>query len=272
VAGPDRISHYIIEGELGRGGMGVVYRARDTQLERTVAVKILLPGAASERFLQEARAASAIVHPGIVTIHEIGECEFGRYLVFEYVEGEPLSKVIPAQGLPLDTVLRYAIQIAEAMAAAHDRGIVHRDLKPANIMVAGDGRIKLLDLGLAKRTGALATSEETPTEALTSPGTMIGTVQYMSPEQAEGKALDPSSDIFSFGAVLYEMATGSRAFGGESKISILAAIMRETPVLTAIPNPLRAVVSRCLQNAAAEKYFLRDDIAALRMTSVTSSK
>ncbi len=234
--------------------MGVVYRARDTQLERTVALKILQPGAASERFLQEARAASAIVHPGIVTIHEIGEGEFGRYLVFEYVEGEPLSKLIPAQGLPVDTVVRYAIQIAAAMAAAHDRGIVHRDLKPANIMVTGDGNIKLLDFGLAKRTGALASSEEAATEALTSPGTMIGTVQYMSPEQAEGKALDASSDVFSFGAVLYEMATGSRAFGGESKISILAAIMRETPVLTAIPNPLRAVVARCLEKNPAQRY------------------
>jgi eukaryotic-like serine/threonine-protein kinase len=254
VTAPDRISHYIIESELGRGGMGVVYRARDTQLERTVALKILQPGAASERFFQEARAASAIVHPGIVTIHEIGECEFGRYLVFEYVEGEPLSKLIPPQGLPQDTVLRYATQVAAAMAAAHDRGIVHRDLKPANIMVTGDGRIKLLDFGLAKRTGALASSEEAATEALTSPGTMIGTVQYMSPEQAEGKPLDPSSDIFSFGSVLYEMATGHRAFGGDSKISILAAVMRETPVLTAIPNPLRTVVSRCLEKDPARRY------------------
>jgi eukaryotic-like serine/threonine-protein kinase len=254
VAAPDRISHYVIEGELGRGGMGVVYRARDTQLERTVALKILLPGAASERFLQEARAASAFAHPGIVTIHEIGECELGRYLVFEYVDGEVLSKLIPPQGLPLATVLRYAIQVAAATAAAHDRGIVHRDIKPANIMVTGDGRIKLLDFGLAKRTGALASGEEAATEALTSPGTMIGTVQYMSPEQAEGKTLGPSSDIFSFGAVLYEMATGSRPFGGDSKISILAAIMRETPEFTSIPNPLRLVVSRCLEKDPARRY------------------
>ena len=251
---PDRISHYVIEGELGRGGMGVVYRARDTQLERTVALKILLPGAASERFLQEARAASGIAHPGIVTIHEIGECEFGRYLVFEYVEGEALSKLIPPQGFPPDVVLRYAIQVAAAMAAAHDHGIIHRDLKPANIMVTGDGRIKLLDFGLAKRTGAMASSEEAATEALTSPGTMIGTVQYMSPEQAEGKPLEPSSDIFSLGAVLYEMATGNRAFGGDSKVSILASIMRETPNLSAIPNPLRAIVSRCLEKDRARRY------------------
>src|SRR5689334_16935745 len=234
--------------------MGVVYRARDTQLERTVALKILLPGAASERFLQEARAASGIAHPGIVTIHEIGECEFGRYLVFEYVEGEALSKLIPPQGFPPDVVLRYAIQVAAAMAAAHDHGIIHRDLKPANIMVTGDGRIKLLDFGLAKRTGAMASSEEAATEALTSPGTMIGTVQYMSPEQAEGKPLEPSSDIFSLGAVLYEMATGNRAFGGDSKVSILASIMRETPNLSAIPNPLRAIVSRCLEKDRARRY------------------
>jgi eukaryotic-like serine/threonine-protein kinase len=262
VKAPDRISHYVVESELGRGGMGVVYRARDTQLERTVALKILLPGAASERFLQEARTASAFAHPGIVTIHEIGECEFGRYLVFEYVEGQPLSNLIPPQGLPLDTVLRYATQVAAAIAAAHEHGIVHRDLKPANIMVTADDRIKLLDFGLAKRTGALASSEEAATEALTSPGTMVGTVQYMSPEQAEGKPLEPSSDIFSFGAVLYEMATGHRAFGGDSKISILAAVMRETPVLTAVPNPMRAVVSRCLEKNPGRRYA--DGAALLR--------
>ena len=214
MAAPDRISHYVIEGELGRGGMGVVLPAAcaTRSWSGTVALKILLPGAASERFLQEARAASAFAHPGIVTIHEIGECELGRYLVFEYVDGEVLSKLIPPQGLPLATVLRYAIQVAAATAAAHDRGIVHRDLKPANIMVTGDGRIKLLDFGLAKRTGAMASGEEAATEALTSPGTMIGTVQYMSPEQAEGKTLGPSSDIFSFGAVLYEMAHRQPSF------------------------------------------------------------
>src|SRR4051794_18985289 len=161
--------------------MGVVYRAHDSELRRTVALKLLRPGAGSERYLVEARAASAIAHPGIVTIYEVGECDAGRFLVFEHVEGEPLSKHIPEKGLPAETAVLYAIQMADALAAAHKAGVLHRDLKPANIMVTPAGRVKILDFGLAKRLGgAMAEGDATATMAVTGPGTVIGTVQYMS--------------------------------------------------------------------------------------------
>src|ERR1700686_868070 len=209
---------YEILSALGAGGMGEVYRARDTRLERTVAIKVLPAHLSSdpdrrERFDREARAISSLNHPHICILHDVGHQDGTSYLVMEYLEGETLADRIKKGPLPIDQVLRYAIEIADALDAAHAAGIVHRDLKPANIIVTKRGQTKVLDFGLAKlaqdnRAGDLAQDENGPTlnEAhLTSPGTAIGTVAYMSPEQARGENLDAQSDIFSFGVVVYEM-------------------------------------------------------------------
>ena len=220
-----RLGPYEIVSILGAGGMGEVCRARDTRLDRTVAVKALpaekLPDEERKRrFLAEARAVSALNHPNIVSIHDLATANGADFLVLEYVPGKALEDAIPKKGLRLNEALRYAIQIADALAAAHAADIVHRDLKPGNVMVTPNGTVKLLDFGLAKlmerdawrsgdATGMVATVE----------GTIAGTVSYMSPEQAEAKPLDARSDIFSFGSVLYEMLTGQRAFQGDSPMA-----------------------------------------------------
>jgi serine/threonine protein kinase len=223
------LRHYRIEAKLGAGGMGEVYRARDTRLDRPVAIKVLLPSALSNperkrRFMQEAKTASALSHPHIVMIHEIDSAvtDDNRsvdYIAMEYIQGKTLDQVMGKKPLRVEEVLRYGAQIADALAAAHLVGIVHRDLKPANIMINEHGNIKLLDFGLAKLVEPLQTSPFAATESvhidptqLTEQGTIVGTVAYMSPEQAEGRRMDVRSDIFSFGTVLYEMATGRQAF------------------------------------------------------------
>ena len=209
--------------KLGEGGMGVVYKARDTRLERLVAIKLLPESRASDpdrraRFMQEARAVSALNHPNIVTIYDIAEENGRHYIVMEFVNGKPLHEIIPRKGMRITETLRMAAQIAEALTAAHAMGIVHRDIKPGNIMVDATGRAKVLDFGLAKLTApivpATAFADETRTLAKDRPrteqGAIIGSVPYMSPEQAEGRPVDARSDIFSFGALLYEMVTGRR--------------------------------------------------------------
>jgi len=268
------ISHYQITERLGAGGMGEIYKAQDTRLNRTVAIKVLTAASAGTaerraRFLQEARAASALNHPNIVTIHDIvseGDTEF---LVMEFVAGKTLDDVIPKGGLPMPLVLAYAVQIADGLEAAHGAGIVHRDLKPANVMVAGQspdgspGLVKLLDFGLAKLTSpAEPLTQLTATlghAPLTVEGSILGTLSYMSPEQAEGKPVDARSDIFAFGSILHEMVTGERAFAGDSTISTLTSILRDevrplTQVAAGVPPALESIVQRCLRKNRDERW------------------
>jgi Tol biopolymer transport system component/tRNA A-37 threonylcarbamoyl transferase component Bud32 len=261
------LGHYRIEAQLGEGGMGVVYRAFDTHLDRPVAIKILRAEATTSserkrRFLQEAKAASALNHPNIIHIYDISSSGGTDYIAMELVDGKTLDQLIGKSGLPLKETLKYSIQIADALARAHVAGIVHRDLKPANVMVGENGLVKLLDFGLAKLTETSVDSNvdsEAGTATMTAPeglqteeGTIVGTVAYMSPEQAEGKKVDPRSDIFSFGSVLYEMVTGRRAFGGANKISTLSAILHQEPqpageLTPNVPAELEKIITRCLR-------------------------
>jgi serine/threonine protein kinase len=231
--------HYTIVEKLGEGGMGAVWKARDNHLDRFIALKILPPDKVADRermrrFMQEAKAASALNHPNIIHIYDVTETDGVRFIAMEYVAGKTLGEIIGRKGLRVNEVLRYGVQIADALEKAHFAGIIHRDLKPSNIMVTSDGRVKLLDFGLAKLTepthGDLVETK-TLKDAVpdTEEGKILGTIAYMSPEQAEGKELDARSDIFSFGAVLYEMLTGRFAFRGDSKLSTLSAILKEEP-------------------------------------------
>jgi len=230
-----KLGPYEIQTPLGAGGMGEVYRARDTRLERTVAIKIL-PAAVSGdpdrllRFQHEARILSTLNHPNVLAIFDVGEQAGAQYLVSEFLEGQPLREVLAAGPLPRRAVTAYALEIAKGLAAAHDKGVVHRDLKPDNVFITGDDRVKILDFGLAKQapTQPAAQGSQTMTVAApTTPGTVMGTVGYMSPEQVRGETVDHRSDIFSFGAVLYEMASGKRAFRGESSVETMNAILKE---------------------------------------------
>jgi serine/threonine protein kinase len=257
------ISHYEVLEKLGEGGMGVVWKARDTRLDRFVALKLLPAGKIKDddrkrRFSQEAKAASALNHPHIVTIYDIDSGDGEDFIAMEFVPGKTLDQLIPKKGLRINEALKYAIQVADALAAAHAAGIVHRDLKPGNVMVTDNGSVKVLDFGLAKLTERSPTSEFARTETIavaapeTGEGTIVGTVSYMSPEQAEGKKVDTRSDIFSFGALLYEMLTGRRAFEGDSKMSTLAAILTRDPefgdpVAREIPRDVSKILQRCLR-------------------------
>ena len=211
-----RLLHFDILEKLGEGGMGVVYKARDTHLDRLVAIKVLPAEKVADperrrRFVQEAKAASALNHPNIVTIYDIGQTDGIDFIAMEYVEGKTLDALIPRKGLRLSLALKYAVQVAEALARAHGAGIIHRDLKPSNVMVDEHGLVKVLDFGLAKLTEAAAADAETATMR-TGQGVVLGTAAYMSPEQAEGKQIDSRSDVFGFGSMFYEMLTGQRAF------------------------------------------------------------
>ena len=252
------ISHYQIVEKLGEGGMGVVWKARDTRLKRAVVLKFI-KHQFSERFEREARAIAALNHPHICTLYDVGQHEGEPYLVMEHVEGKPLKGP-----LPLNRVLQAAGQIADALAAAHARGIVHRDLKPSNVLVDAKGNAKVLDFGLAKLVeGTLEEGAETRTlKAATEEGAIVGTVAYMSPEQAQGKPVDSRSDIFSFGSVLYEMVTGRPAFRGDSKITILAAILdREPePVAGVAPEELEKLIRKCLRKDPERRFQHMDDV------------
>ncbi|MCU1284817.1 MAG: serine/threonine protein kinase [Acidobacteriales bacterium] len=267
-----KLGPYEILSAAGAGGMGEVYRARDLRLQRTVAIKVLPLHLSSDpdlhaRFEQEAKSISGLQHPNVCVVHDIGSQDGVDFMVMEYLAGQTLDKLIPAGGLPTDVALKYAIQVAEALTCAHNAGVVHRDLKPSNIMVDSTGLVKVLDFGLAKM--AVSTSSEAATlgvVATTSPGMIVGTVAYMSPEQAEGKPIDARSDVFSFGAVLYEMLSGKRAFEGESSAALLAAVIRDTPKplnqsRRDIPAELSRIVTRCLRKEPEGRYASGAELA-----------
>ena len=273
LAAGTRLGPYEILSSLGAGGMGEVYRAEDTRLGRVVAIKTLPADKLADherrrRFLDEARAASALNHPNIVVMHDIAESQGVEFLVMELVPGQPLSDCIPRKGLRLNEALRYGMQIADALAAAHAAGIVHRDLKPGNVMVRPDGTVKLLDFGLAKlvEPDAPNDAEATGTVATaTAQGTIAGTVAYMSPEQAEGRPLDGRSDLFSFGSVLYEMLTGQRAFAGASPMSTLSAVLSAEPkpvteLAPHLPGEIERVVRRCLRKDPGRRFQTAQDL------------
>ncbi|MBS1858991.1 MAG: PD40 domain-containing protein [Acidobacteria bacterium] len=256
-----RLGPYEIQSSLGRGGMGQVYQALDHRLNRLVALKILA-GEESGNALREAQAASALNHPNIVTVYEIGYAEGLEYIAMERVEGENIAR--RGSRLSSRDALRYAIQIADALAAAHAAGIVHRDLKPGNLMVTPRGLVKVLDFGIAKMTAPPASSDEI-TRTITSPGRVIGTFSYMSPEQAEGKDVDTRSDIFSFGCVLYELLTGHRAFDGESTVATLAAVLAREPrpvheLSPDLPAPIARIIENCLRKKREERWQSIGDV------------
>ena len=260
------IAHYEILGKLGEGGMGVVYEALDRHLDRHIALKILPPEkvadpARKQRFIQEAKAASALNHPGIVTIHDIDEAGGVDYIAMELVPGRTLEELLARRRPSTAEALRYAVQIAGAMAAAHGAGIVHRDLKPANVMVTDSGLVKILDFGLAKLTDESQITEDDATRterAMTEEGTVMGSAPYMSPEQTEGQKVDARSDIFSFGSLLYEMLSGRRAFRAETRMKTMAAILNAEPqplgeLAPGLPKELERIVARCLRKDLARR-------------------
>ena len=272
---PDTLNHYRILDPLGKGGMGEVYAAEDTRLHRKVAIKVLPAVLAGDperrqRFEREAQAVAALNHPGIVTIHSVEEDKGVPFLTMELVDGKPLSEIVRPGGLPLDLLLRVGIAVSDAMAVAHQRGITHRDLKPGNIMMTPEGRVKVLDFGLAKLREAQveAMADEVtrgPAEDLTDEGRILGTVAYMSPEQAEGKPVDGRSDVFSLGVVLHELATGQKPFRGDTNVSVISSILKDTPapvteINPALPAGLARVVRRSLAKDPSRRYQTATDL------------
>jgi eukaryotic-like serine/threonine-protein kinase len=261
------IGHYRILRQLGAGGMGEVYEAEDAKLGRHVALKVLPEETARDpqmrqRFEREAKAIAALNHPNIVTIFSVEESEGIDFITMELIEGQTLREALPRGGLPLDRLLALAIPLSEAIAAAHQQGITHRDLKPENVILGRDGKIKVLDFGLAKVGaffGKAGDGSRLPTRALTEEGRIVGTVAYMSPEQAEGKPVDPRSDVFTLGIMLYEMSTGQQPFRGDTAMSILSSILKDIPppvtqINATLPRDVSRIVNRCLNKEPARRF------------------
>jgi len=281
------LAHYRITAALGAGGMGEVWRATDEKLGREVALKVLPAEFAADpqrldRFEREARAVAALNHPHIVTIYSVEEAEGTRFLTMELIDGKSLDHLIPDGGLDLGRFLELATPLAEAIAAAHDKSVIHRDLKPTNVMVDRDGRVKVMDFGLAKMTSAEdpSDSSELPTEALTGIGMIVGTVPYMSPEQIEGEIVDHRTDIFSLGVLLYEMALGERPFQGKSSPALMSSILKDVPssvveIRDDLPRHLGRVIGRCLEKDRRDRYQTARDVfnelKALRRESTTAA-
>jgi len=265
----DRLGRYEVLGPLGAGGMGEVWRARDTELDRDVAVKVLPNEVASEprrveRFRREARALAALSHPNLLEIHDVGSTNGVDYVVTELLEGDSLRAAIPPTGLPWQKVAEIGAAAAGGLAAAHGRGIIHRDLKPENLFVTADGRVKILDFGLASMDEALEIDGDSPT--VTEDGAVLGTVGYMAPEQLRGRPADSRSDVFSLGCVLYEMASGRRAFTGDTGVEIMAAILKEEPPQLSssgatVPVDLERTVHRCLEKRPQARFQSAADLA-----------
>ena len=272
-----QVGHYQILSRLSEGGMGIVYKARDTRLNRMVALKVLPPELLNDperkrRFVQEAKAASSLNHPNIITVYDIVSDDGVDFIVMEYVAGQTLAEILARGRLALDDALKVAIQIASALAAAHGAGVVHRDLKPGNIMVDAQSIVKVVDFGLAKLTARKVFGKPSDTQTTqtniptaTEEGAILGTVAYMSPEQAEGKLVDGRSDIFSFGALLYELLTRRKAFQADSSLAILTAILREDPkpassVARGIPPELDRIVERCLRKDPERRFQSAADL------------
>ena len=275
ISAGSRLGPYEVLSPLGAGGMGEVFKARDPRLGRDVAIKVLPASFSADperlhRFEQEARAAGLLNHPNLTAVYDIGSHDGAPYVVQELLEGETLRSVLLGGRLPPRKAIDYSVQVAHGLAAAHEKGIVHRDLKPENLFVTKDGRLKILDFGLAKLTrpeagGAPLTEIPTAT-AGTEPGIVLGTIGYMAPEQVRGQAADARSDIFTFGAILYEMLAGKRAFRGDSAADTMSAILREDPpdlTLTGqnIPPGLERIVRHCLEKNPEQRFQSARDLA-----------
>ena len=267
-----KLGPYEIILPLGAGGMGEVYRARDTRLNREVAVKVLPAHFAGDperlrRFEQEARATGVLNHPNILVIYDIGIHDGAPYIVSELLEGQTLRHRLEESSLSVRKAVEYSIQIAHGLAAAHEKGVIHRDLKPENVFITREGRIKILDFGLAKLTEVSGSASEVSTLAsATEAGVLLGTVGYMSPEQVRGKPVDHRSDLFNFGAIFYEMLSGARAFQGDSGVETMNAILKEDPPdlasrATNVPPALSRIVRRCLEKNPDERFRSAQDIA-----------
>jgi eukaryotic-like serine/threonine-protein kinase len=275
-----RIGHYLIEEKLGEGGMGVVYRARDEKLRRDIALKFLgvLPSGSSvshEKVLEEARAISALNHPNICTVYEVGEADGKPYIAMEFVEGRPLSGEILSTGMSLDQVERYGMQLADALSHAHSRGVIHRDLKAANVIVTPSGRLKVLDFGISRRIAPGGGDETTRFDkSWDSQHTFTGTLPYIAPEVLKGVEADERSDIWSLGVLLYEMATGQRPFRGNTAYELSAAILRErAPAITPpLPPPLQGVIDKCLDKDPGQRYQSAGEVHAALETASTVSR
>src|SRR5712671_3796324 len=289
----ETIAHYRILRQLGKGGMGVVYEAEDTKLGRRVALKFLPEDTrrdpqALERFLREARAASALNHPGICTIHAIEEHDGRTFLAMELLEGQTLDKLIPLGALPIPRTIDIGIQLADALDTAHKKGIIHRDIKPSNIFVTERSAVKILDFGLAKllpehhaNFGGETTLGDPETLLLTSPGTAVGTIAYMSPEQARGEDLDPRTDLFSLGIVIYQMATGCLPFSGATSAVIFHAILELDPIPALqinamLPPKLEEIIDKALEKDRDLRYQsaadLRGDLKRLKRDTDSGHK